>query len=873
MIDAFRAALADRYRIDRELGKGGMATVYLAHDLKHDREVAIKVMHPQLGAAMGPERFQREIRVAAKLQHPHIVTVHDSGEAAGLLWYSMPYVAGESLRDRLARDKQLPINEALRIAGEISDALSYAHSRGVVHRDIKPENILLEGGHAVVTDFGIAKATDLASADSLTGTGVILGTPHYMSPEQAAGEQTLDGRSDVYSLGCVLYEMLAGQPPFTGPTVEIVVHQHLMVNAPPITNFRPAVPVGIATVLQRALAKTPADRFTPVALFTDALDRAATPSRDSIAAPNRRRMLGIGVAVLAAVVLAGVAAKMLLARHGPAVLALGKRSQVTREPGLEIDPALSPDGKLLAYSGVGRVLLVRQVEGGDPIPVIRDGGGTGRWPAWAPNGQRLFFLSPRGVEVVPALGGTPRLVAAGANTERGIAVAPDGRTVAFIAHDSLYAKPVDGGAARLITTVREMHSPAWSPDGKWIAFVSGNIQYDSADYRSLGNLAASGIQVVRANGGKSVHLTEEHFVNVSPAWTPRGELLFLSDREGSRDIYQVRLSKSGAASGSPVRLTTGLNALGIAMSLDGSRLTYSSFRETSNVWSLPIARRGLSISQALPVTVGNQTIENLDVSPDGQWLAFNSDINGVGQLYRQRIGGGPLEPQQVTADTGGSFWPVWSPDSKFIAYYAFHGQRRQVFVLPSEGGPPTPVTDGSEDVRSPEWSPDGQRLAVLANWGTRPALYIVHRTPGGGWSAPQNFPIVIGPDTLGGLGVWSPDGGLLACGCGPGGLVVVPATGGAARRLASPFSTAGWAFPQWSADGQTIFHLTEDSAGVSAVVAVPLSGARPYVAVRFDDPARPWHRFGFRVRGDRLYLTLGDQQSDIWVAAAGPAKK
>ena len=869
-------ALSDRYRIERELGAGGVATVYLAQDLKHDRQVAIKVMRQELAVALGPERFQREIRLAARLQHPHILSVHDSGEAAGQLWYTMPYVEGESLRDRLNREKQLPVNDALRIAGEVGEALNYAHGHGVVHRDIKPENILFESGHAVVTDFGIAKAVGLAGAEALTETGVVLGTPQYMSPEQAAGEKDLDGRSDVYSLGCVLYEMLGGQPPFTGPTVESVVHQHLTVNAPPITNLRPAVPVAVAAALQRALAKTPADRFNPVGLFTDALGRAATETGSSLnrAARGRRRFLGAATGILAVILLLGVAGLLLLARRGPTALSLGRRSQITHEPGLEIDPALSPDGKFLAYSGAGGVLLVRQVEGGDPISVIREAEGTGRWPAWDPNGQRLIYLSSHGVEVVPAFGGAPRLVAAEANPERGIALAPDGRSVAFVSHDSLYAKPVDGGAARLVTTGREIHSPAWSPDGRWIGFVSGNTQYVSAHDRSLGNIAPSSVQVVRASGGKPTQLTEAHFLNVSPAWTSRGELLFVSDREGSRDVYQQKLSSSGGASGSPVRLTTGLNALGIGTSLDGSRLAYSSFTETSNVWSLPVTSGGRSISQAQPVTVGNQTIENFDVSLDGEWLAYSSDVSGVTQLYRLRLGHGPAGPQQLTTDTVGSFWSAWSPDGKAIAFHSFHGQRRQVFVVPAEGGRPVPVTDGAEDVRSPEWSPDGQRLAVLANWGIHPALYIVARSADGRWSAPRLLPVVIGADTVTpGLAVWSPDGTVLACGCGPGGLVVFPAAGGAGRRIPSPFATAGWAFPQWSADGRTIFHLTEGATGVAAVVAVPVSGTRPYIVVRFDDPTRPWHRFGFRVRGERIYVTLGDQQSDIWVANAGPAKK
>jgi len=245
--------------------------VFLAEDLRHRRRVALKVLRPELAAEIGPERFLREIEMAAGLNHPHILPLLDSGEAGGLLYYVMPYVEGESLRGRLAREKQLPLDDALQIAREVADALSYAHSHDVVHRDIKPENILLSGGHAVVADFGIARAITVAGGGALTATGVALGTPAYMSPEQAAGSRDVDGRSDLYSLGCVLYEMLAGQPPFTGPTVESLVHQHLAVEAPSVALMRPAVPGWVAAAVQRALAKAPADRFSPVALFAEAL--------------------------------------------------------------------------------------------------------------------------------------------------------------------------------------------------------------------------------------------------------------------------------------------------------------------------------------------------------------------------------------------------------------------------------------------------------------------------------------------------------------------------------------------------------------------------------------------------------------------------
>ena len=302
------AALADRYRIERQLGQGGMATVYLALDLKHKRNVAVKVLKADLAAALGADRFLHEIETTANLRHPHILPLYDSGSAGDALFYVMPFVDGESLRDRLTREKQLPVDDALQIAREVADALSYAHSRGVVHRDIKPENILLESGHAVVADFGIAKAVGAAGGEALTQTGMSIGTPAYMSPEQAAGEKDLDGRSDLYALACVLYEMLAGQPPFTGASADVLVRQHLTVDAPPVTNYRPAVPASVAAALQRALAKTPADRFNPVAQFSEAI-------RGSGSAVPPRRPSGRIAALIALLAVAAIGA-VILGRRG-----------------------------------------------------------------------------------------------------------------------------------------------------------------------------------------------------------------------------------------------------------------------------------------------------------------------------------------------------------------------------------------------------------------------------------------------------------------------------------------------------------------------------------------------------------------------------
>ena len=270
VLSILRAALADRYSVDRELGEGGMAIVYLAQDLKHNRQVAIKVFRPEVAAQLGEERFLLEIETAASLSHPHILTVFDSGSAEGLLYYVMPFVEGESLRDRLDREKQLPIEDTLQIAQEIGDALSHAHAQGVVHRDIKPENILMYGGHAVIADFGIAKAVSAAGGERLTSTGMAVGTPTYMSPEQASGED-VDARSDIYALGCLVYEMLVGQPPFTGSTVSAIVSQHVAAPPPSASLVRHTVSEETSSVILKALAKAPADRFSAASEFAKAL--------------------------------------------------------------------------------------------------------------------------------------------------------------------------------------------------------------------------------------------------------------------------------------------------------------------------------------------------------------------------------------------------------------------------------------------------------------------------------------------------------------------------------------------------------------------------------------------------------------------------
>jgi serine/threonine-protein kinase len=288
-IAGLNAALGDRYVVDRELGRGGMATVYLARDLKHERFVALKTLRPEIAVALGRERFLREIKLAARLQHPNILPVYDSGDAGGTLYYVMPFVEGESLRDRLTREPQLPLDEALQIAREVADALSYAHGHDVVHRDIKPENIMMSGGHAIVADFGIARAVSAAGGDKLTETGLSIGTPTYMSPEQAAGTGQVDRRSDIYSLACVLYETLAGQPPFTGPTAQAIMARHSLDSVPRLRIVRETIPDELEQVINRALAKVPADRYSTAEQFAAAMTTASTGTVSRVTATRRLR--------------------------------------------------------------------------------------------------------------------------------------------------------------------------------------------------------------------------------------------------------------------------------------------------------------------------------------------------------------------------------------------------------------------------------------------------------------------------------------------------------------------------------------------------------------------------------------------------------
>jgi Tol biopolymer transport system component len=855
-----------------------MATVFLAQDLKHRRRVAVKVLRPELAATIGPDRFAQEIEVAARLQHPHILGLLDSGTAAGFFYYVMPYVEGETLRERLKRSGELPVPEAVRLLGEIADALATAHHQGIVHRDIKPENILLSGRHAMVMDFGVAKAVSEASErQQVTTAGVALGTPAYMAPEQATADPHLDGRVDIYALGVLGYEVLTGQPPFHGLTPQQTLAAHVTEAPAPVAGRRPGVSPALDAIIMKCLAKRPADRYQTADELVLALEPLATPSGGTTPAETRplaavRPSVRAKVVIaLGSILLAGTLVAVFLASRRPAdEVRLGRRTQVTLDPGLEVDPALSPDGKFIAYAAGptnDMKLFVRQLEGGSTIPITREVTGNLRRPLWSPDGARIAFQSPRGIEIVAALGGIPKLLVGGEGQDitADFAWSPEGRSIAYRRRDTLYARAVEGGPARKVTTGFELHSPAWSPDGGWIAYVSGNRDFVLGT-AFFGNLAPSAIGLVPATGGQVIPVTDNKSLNMSPIWLPRGrQVLFISDRDGGRDIYRVALDRSGKPAGPATRLTTGLNAHTISLSLDGKRLAYSAFTATANVWSLPIPERApISISRATPVTTGKQIIEGIAVSRDGRWLAFDSDRSGNSNIYKMPLAGG--EPEQLTTDPQDDFAPAWSPDGKEIAFHSFRNGNRDIFIVPAGGGPAEPVVTGPAQEQGADWSADGQQLLFSSNETGQYALYLVSRRSGR-WGRPTRLtPDLDVPRTP--PHRWSPDGRFVAY-LGDRILAVIPPAGGEARTLVDVRDSLGVSALEriaWSPDSRVVYCVGHDAHGKEGLWSVALTGGVPRLLVRFDDPATVFGRGAFAVNGNRFYFSLEKRESDIWSA-------
>ena len=877
--ERLRAALADRYRLERELGQGGMATVYLAEDLKHRRKVAVKVLRPELAATLGPDRFFREIEVAAKLQHPHILPLHDSGEAQGFLYYVMPFVEGQNLRGRLNRQGELPVHEAVKLLTEVADALAYAHSQGVVHRDIKPDNVLLSGRHALVTDFGVAKAVSEATGrQALTTAGIALGTPAYMAPEQAAADPNLDNRVDIYALGVMGYELLTGRPPFTGVSSQEVLAAHVTQQPEPVANRRPAVPEALGAIIMKCLAKRPADRWQSADEVLTQLEQQLTPSGGMTPTQTRptAAVAGVGPSrwrygIIGGILLALLTGGVYVIRRPAAVPSLGKRAAVTVDPGLEMNPAISPDGKLVAYSRLTPAesrLVVQQLAGGEPVTVARWPGLYPAMPSWSPDGARLLYADPRGLQVVPALGGVSRQLAAqSADARLGWgAWAPEGDRIAYTSADTLYLRDLKTDAPRFLLKTGQPHSPAWSPDGKWIAYVSGNVQYPPT-----GNLAPSSIWVVRADGGAPIRITEDRPLHASPVWLPdsRG-LLYVSDQDGGRDIYFVRFARSGAPPGPAVRLTTGLHPHTISLSADGKTLVYAVYSETANIAAVALQPgKSVSLRDGKPVTSGSQVIEGFSISPDGHWLVFDSNRNGNQDIWRMPLDGGS-PPEPLFAGPEDEFQPTYSPDGRFVTFHATRsGSVRDLYLVPSAGGQRTQIAVPTRNNLVPRLSLDG-RSVLYTVWGEGGDVSIraARRSAGdSGWS--RTTPLFTIPAITTGSAGWSPDGKWIAY-MRDTLLFRADADGGNPQPIAKlpadfiPFYT------RWAGDSRMVYHSGIMPDGRYLIYVVPVVGGAAREVAHSEGPTYQNFRFTYNMRGDTLYFVLADRQSDVWMASVQP---
>jgi serine/threonine-protein kinase len=681
-------ALSGRYEIERELGSGGMATVYLAHDTKHDREVAIKVLHPDLGAALGSDRFLSEIKTTAKLQHPHILPLLDSGEADGLLYYVMPYVTGETLRERLEREEQLPINSAITIAKEIADALSAAHEMGIVHRDIKPENILLRGNHALVADFGIALAVQQAGGARMTQTGLSLGTPQYMSPEQAMGERTIGPKSDIYSLGAVTYEMLAGEPPFTGHSVQAIVAKVMTERPVPLSTIRNTVPRAVENAVLTALAKLPADRFSTPGEFAAALSSETVSQPIAIHTRRERTRDPLVIGLGAAVIVLGTVAALVAMKSGSRGDSFAYRIEIpARSEHIAGAAALSPDGHTLVFVG-------RDPSTQGPILYLR----------------RLDQLTSRVLE------GTMR--------PQGPVFSPDGEWLAYIAGRRKIVKiPIDGGAPVQLGDVPDFGGISWSKSDDIVVGAGAN--------EMLGGLLR-----VNAAGGPVTELTKVD--TVDRQLSHQYPLVLADGNTVLFTIWYGNMAKAELAAthlGDP-RITKlgvkGTQAIGVV----ADQLIYT--RSDGMLMAMPFDAKNLRVT-------GNE-------KPIQDLTSIQDPSSGTGHAYLSNNGAliyslGVNNTQLVWVNQKGEVKPAlndshdfrsvrFSPDGKRAALSIAAGLGADLWILDFASGTLTRLTDDG-GARNPVWSRDGRRIFYESTRGGRAALW---------WQSADgsNQPIMVG---------------------------------------------------------------------------------------------------------------------------------
>lgn len=869
--DPHPPATIDRYRVIRQLGRGGMGVVYLAEDPRLERHVALKLLPLHLHADPRAERLLLdEARAACALDHPHIATIYEVGQAQdGRPFIAMAYYDGETLREQLARGAATE-EDALRIAAQIADGLAAAHANGIVHRDIKPENILItRDGRVKILDFGLARM----EADA--APGVVRGTVAYMSPEHVRGE-TVDARSDVWSLGVVLYELLAGVRPFSGD--ERVVLRAIVEDRPaPIpASLAPA----LARIVERCLRPQPADRYPTAGVLLEELAELSRSGSDRdrsgnsgagaggaiVATRRRRTRILVSTAVAAgAVALAFLGWPALNASpSGPIVSGL---RQVTRAPEPELDPVLSPDGRFLAYAsgwdGYGD-LFVRDLRRGQTVPLTYNVPGSHYGPRWTAGGDSIVFHTAGSSTGWPGWSGyegwssvMPRLGGPASPFSQGRVWDFFGGAMLYTVPGGLLVRDGPGMAPRRIAGGGlVLHSARFSPDGSKVVFVEGGSDV-AADGWSIGNVDASGIRIVPTAGGDVVRVTDDFHQNVSPVWLPDGRrILFLSNRDGPRDIYLLRLSADGRPLSAPVRVTTGLDAHTISISEDGRAVAFARMLVRRNVRAVDIPEQGsVSISAARLVTTGNQRAENHGVSKDGRFLLFDSNLEGNQDIYLLRLGDD--EPRRLTQHRADDFHPDLSPDGRTVAFYSTRFGTRDLFLMNMDGGGVTRLTRAATEEAHPTFSPDGNALCYEVRGGTdqpHPMIAVMTRADSGApWGPARRIASGWTPH-------WSPEGDRLVLEADSG-IVITTLTGD--ERLIVRRTWQGFAWPHWAPDG-TIYFRGVDDDGQAGIFAIASDGESPRMVVRLDDP-RFKVQYGLSVAGNTLFMSVTEYESDIWM--------
>ncbi len=775
-VDRLTAALAGRYEIERELGQGGMATVYLARDLRHQRRVALKVLRPELSAILGSERFLHEIRTTANLQHPHILPLHDSGEADGLVFYVMPFVSGESLRDRLSRETQLPVDDAVCIAREVADALDYAHRHGVIHRDIKPENILLHEGRAQVADFGIALAVSSAGGGTrMTETGMSLGTPHYMSPEQAMGEREISAKSDIYALGCVLYEMLVGEPPFTGPSAQAIIARVVTEEPRSLVTQRRSVSAHLEAIVRRALEKLPADRFQTAAQFAAALANpeltplAAAPGTDAkaTAQPRLRRWTSSrhALPVLAALLLLSIVAGAWgWLRNEPELPAPVARFSVAPPEEARFADwqltgiAVSPDGARFVYTGVNAAgisqLFVRALDQIEPVPIASTGGAVA--PFFSPDGAWIGFAIAGRLQKIALSGGPPLTLCALDSGFFG-ATWGDKDVIVFATENGLRQVPAAGGKPSLVlemdTTggVTGYRFPHFLPGGDAVLFqVSAGLNTFSPAaltlsdrrvrrfdlpggdprYVSTGHVVLSNTDGTITAApfdarslefrGNAVPIAEQVAVGLGGAAelgiSPRGTFVYATGTASARSV--VAVDRSGAVR----ELTTEMRTYGSPrVSPDGTRIALEiSEGGSSSIWVYEIAQKTLT-----KLTVTGSAGRPL-WTPDGLRITYTSDINGTPDVGWIKADGSALA-EPLIAMPGRQLADEWSPDGRWLVYHQNNASvsRNDIMLMSADSGRAVrPYLQTPNDEFAPAVSPDGRWAAYTSDESGRSEIYV-----------------------------------------------------------------------------------------------------------------------------------------------------